>query len=329
MKQRQYFLCPGLIALLAWVAISGSTPVLAAGDTLASISDARLPRPFTFIAYGDMRFTDPAETNASAPAVRRALVERIASENPSAVLLSGDIPWHGGTVSDYGVYADETAVWRAQNLNIVPALGNHEFAGCAEATCLENWWSAFPALRGSRWYAVQLGSRVRVLALDSNSDLTDGSPQRAWLAEQLAALDRKVRFVLLVLHHPPVADIEATGHTDHNPRPNEVALADYLRAVTPALRARLVVIAGHTHNYERLQQDGIDYFVSGGGGAHPYPVTRGPLDRYQSADFPNFHYLRFTVRPRALEGEMVRVEDPQAEHPSEFVVRDRFTIPAK
>ena len=55
-----------------------------------------LSNPLQIVAYGDMRFTDPAETEATNPKVRRWLVDRIAAEKPDAVLLSGDIPWHGG-----------------------------------------------------------------------------------------------------------------------------------------------------------------------------------------------------------------------------------------
>ena len=34
------------------------------------VADASLPTPLVFVAYGDTRFTDPAETKASNPAAR-------------------------------------------------------------------------------------------------------------------------------------------------------------------------------------------------------------------------------------------------------------------
>jgi hypothetical protein len=112
-----------------------------------------------FIVYGDMRFTDTSEMQASQPGPRHALVAAIAAERPDALFLTGDVPWHGGTADDYHVYREETTAWREQQLRVYPALGNHEFQQCAESQCLENWWQAFPPLRGRRWYSVALGSR--------------------------------------------------------------------------------------------------------------------------------------------------------------------------
>ena len=296
---------------------------------LVTVADAALPKPLTFIAYGDVRFTDPSETQASVPAVRQLLVAEIAAQHPAAVFVSGDLPWHGGTVNDYAVYLAETARWREQRLRIYPALGNHEFAGCAEADCLDNWWSVFPELRGHRWYSVQLGSRVRALAVDSDTSLLEGAPQRDWLESELQNLPASVQFVLIWLHHPPLADLATGALSDHDPRPNETLLADYLGRIQASLRARILVVAGHIHNYERFERDGITYLVSGGGGAHPYPVERSAQDLYRGTEFPNFHYVRFRLERDRLSAEMVRVADPDAAVPHVFEVRDRFEIRAR
>jgi hypothetical protein len=40
------------------------------------------------------------------------------------------------------------------------------------------------------------------------------------------------------------------------------------------------VSAGHIHNYERLERDGVVYLVSGGGGAAPYEIDRTAARRY-------------------------------------------------
>jgi len=284
--------------------------------------------PLTFIAYGDMRFTAPSETQASIAPARRALVARIAAEAPAALFLNGDVPWHGGTVADYDVFRQETSAWREARIPVYPALGNHEFYQCAEAECLENWWAAFPSLRTRRWYAVAVGPRLTAIALDSDASLEDGSAQRAWLDETLARQPRSTDFVLVYLHHPPVADVQRSGDTSHNPRPNERALAARLEAAAAAGRVRFIVCAGHIHNYERREQGGVTYLVSGGGGARPYEVVREAEDRYSGPSFPNFHYLRFTLEGDVLRGEMVRLEDYDAPAPVNFVVRDRFEVRA-
>jgi hypothetical protein len=123
-----------------------------------------------------------------------------------------------------------------------------------------------------------------------------------------------------------VADVQTTKLTDHNPRPNEQSLAAYLKSAAAGSAARFVVSAGHIHNYERFEQDGVVYLVSGGGGAFPYEVQRTASDLYQNADFPNYHYVRFTVRDRTLSGEMIRLGDYGAAHPKAWQTPDRFEI---
>lgn len=283
-------------------------------------------RPLRVIVYGDMRFTDPRETKATDPKVRVWLVDKIAAEKPDAVLLSGDVPWRGGEAGDYAVYRSETRIWRDEHLSIYPALGNHEFHG-DEEQCLENWWNAFPELRGRRWYSVQLSDTVYVLNLDSNSSLLPDSPQIAWLRSQLASLPATVRFVFFNLHHPPVVDVQPNGDASHNGRPNERALAEFLAGASAESRARFIVTAGHVHNYERFLLNGMVYLVSGGGGADPHRIVRGPEDLYRGLDFPNYHYVRFVENGDRMEGTMVRVANPEASVPS-WEERDHFEIPA-
>jgi len=316
--------------LLAWLAIpacrQAKRPSAAAEragpDFRASSHD--LSRPLQIVTYGDMRFTAPSETGATNPKVRRWLVDRIASEKPDAVLLSGDIPWHGGIANDYAVYRSETNLWREEHIRIYPALGNHEFQGL-EGACLDNWWSAFPELRGLRYYSVQLGDSVYVLNLDSNLPFTPGSEQMTWVSKQLAGLPPGVRFLLLNLHHPPVVDVQADGDDSHNGRPNEAALAAFLAAAPQKSRVRFIVAAGHVHNYERFDRDGIVYLVSGGGGAKPRPVERGPKDLYQDRGFPNYHYVKLVVSGEKLRGTMIRVADPGSSSPL-WEEKDHFEV---
>jgi hypothetical protein len=293
--------------------------------TTFNVPDADLADPLVLIAYGDIRFTKNTETSATSPVARQALVAKVAAEKPAAIFINGDIPWHG-IASDYAVFRDETRPWRERHLRVYPALGNHEFSACSESACLERWWDAFPELRGQRWYSVAIGAKVVSIELDTDTSLLPGSAQRSWLENQIAGLTPQVRFVLLVMHHPPVADVQLRGAVDHNPRANEIALAEYLKTVAPLSAARFVVSAGHIHNYERFDQDGVVYLVSGGGGAAPYEVDRTALDRFQSTDFPNYHYVRLELRADRVVGEMIRLSDYAAVKPTEWQTRDRFEV---
>jgi 3',5'-cyclic AMP phosphodiesterase CpdA len=295
--------------------------VSAPGPTF-SVSSDLLPRKWTLIAYGDTRFTDPANTSVTNPTARRALVARIAAEHPDALLLSGDLPYDGANPDDYRIFHQETAAWREAHLRVYPALGNHELHK-DEIREPRNWWGAFPELKGRRWYSVAFGDQY-LITLDSDLPLTAGSRQQEWLADQLEHLPARTQFVFLSLHHPPVADPLAADHS-HDVRDNERALASFLGSRAPSLPAQLIVIAGHIHNYQRFAQDGIVYLVSGGGGATPHPVKRSARDLYQDASFPNFHYIRFQFDGEQLHATMFRLADPEAATPV-WEPKDTFTI---
>lgn len=288
------------------------------------VSGRDLSQPLTLIAYGDMRFTDPSNVTATNPKARQALIDRIAQERPDGVFLNGDVPYIGGNPDDYAEYHRETTAWRDAGLRVYPALGNHEFKKCEEQACLANWWSEFPQLRGLRWYSVQMGPQFYGIALDSDTSLLPGSAQAQWLQSQLTALPASVRFMLIWMHHPPVDDLQADG--DDNPRANEIALREFLKSAAPTLRAKLLVVAAHVHNYERFQRDGVSYIVSGGGGAKPAQVVRGPDDLFTGGTFPNYHYVKLVLGQDTLQGTMYRL-DPQAAPPA-WVAADHFEIRA-
>jgi hypothetical protein len=310
-------------------AIPTGAPAKAAVASPATlvVSEQELPREPTLIVYGDMRFTDSANVSATNPAARQALVAKIAEERPDALFLGGDVPYVGGNKADYAEFHRETEAWRQARLRVYPALGNHEFRDCDEPACLENWWAEFPQLAGRRWYSVQLGSRFYAIALDSDAPLTPGSEQSLWLQAQLIRLPASVRFMLIWLHHPPVAD-SLTGLWHDSTRANEVALRDFLKSAAEKSPAKFVVAAAHFHNYERFLQDGIVYLVSGGGGAKPTPVVRSADDLYKDPTFPNYHYVKLELKDDRIEGTMYRLEDATSAQ-AKWTGRDRFEVLAK
>jgi Icc-related predicted phosphoesterase len=147
-----------------------------------------------------------------------------------------------------------------------------------------------------------------MLTLDSALDETTG-PQGEWLQSQLSGLRPDIDFVFIVMHHPPYtssSDAKTFGG-GHSARTPEQKLAAYLEEQQPKLRARIVVFAGHVHNYERHLHGGVTYFVSGGGGAHAYPITRAADDLFQSTEI-NYHYLLVEVKRGKLKATMNRLE---------------------
>lgn len=302
------------LALPGWAADAPATKLLSEPGPTFKLAASK--GGWTVIAYGDMRFTDPTNIKVTNPVARRALVKKISEEKPDALLLSGDVPYSGAEANDYVVFREETAAWRTAGLHVYPAMGNHELHG---GNSLENWWNAFPELKGRRWYSVEFGDAY-FLTLDSNLDLTAGSEQAAWLAKQLEGLPKGTQYVFVSLHHPPVAD-GIVMNPSHNVRPNEEALARQLEEAAKHTSAKIIVIAGHIHAYQRFERNGVVYLVSGGGGAAQHLIARTPNDLYQDNVFPNFHYVKFESVKGALKATMYRL-DAQGS----FVVGDSFMV---
>jgi calcineurin-like phosphoesterase family protein len=278
----------------------------------------------TFVVYGDTRFTKRNDVaNAFA---RRALVDKIAHEKPLAIFIGGDVVYEGSNTDDYVTYQSETKEWSSQKIAVFPALGNHEFSGCTDDQnpCLENWWKAAGplVLRPYRWYSVTIGSALLALILDSDAALKPGSPQRVWFERQITDADNRIKFILVVLHYPPMRDPFYPTVRD------EKEVSRYLSNVAKSLRAQVVVVGSHVHNYERYYRDGVTYLVSGGGGAKPVPAIRmfGELSKLPTG--VNFHYIRFTLQNDRLSGTMVRF-DAADRTGDRWTEPDRFEIRAR
>jgi acid phosphatase type 7 len=301
-------------------------PCAAAGEPPRFDVPAPAHGPLTFVVYGDTRFSQREDiVNAYA---RRALVAKITSENPAAILIGGDLVFEGRNPQDYATYRSETAQWASRRIPVYPALGNHEFKGCSKddtLPCLENWWSTFSnlSLRPYRWYSVTIGPSILAVILDSDSHLKPGSEQRAWFEHEIAGADPRIKFILVMLHYPPVRDPFYPVMLD------EKQVVKYFSRKAPTLHAQVVVIGSHVHNYERYYRGGVTYLVSGGGGAKPVPAARMFGERSHLKTSVNYHYLRFVLDGDRLTGTMVRFDssvDPSNDPWSE---PDRFEIRAK
>lgn len=262
--------------------------------------------PFHFVAYGDTRFHDPKDTDAANPAVRVALVQAIADANPAFVCFTGDIVYNGYDTNDWKVWDSETSAWRDKKIPVYPSLGNHDLHGDPKVA-LGNYFQRFPELRGSRYYSVRAANSL-ILVLDSSQAEARG-PQSEWLTEKLDRVPADVDFVFLMFHHPPYtssSDAKMLGG-GHSARSSEQALAKVLEERQAKAHYRIVVFSGHVHNYERHEHGGVTYFVSGGGGAHAYPIERKKDDPFQSNEI-NYHYLLINVDHQQLTVTMNRLE---------------------
>jgi len=288
-------------------ACSWSKPTEQPGATLNHVVlDLETSSEFSFVAFGDTRFHDPADTAPANPSVRQALVAAIDKEHPAFVSIGGDIVYSGENGKDWQVWDTETEVWLKHKIPVYPALGNHDLKG-DERTALRNYFARFPYLNGSRFYSVRLGNCL-MLVVDSALEELSG-PQGDWLRSQLDGLPVALDFVFLVFHHPPYtssSDEKAYGG-GHSARSREQDLARFLEERQQHSRARFVVFNGHIHNYERHEHGGVTYFVTGGGGAHAYPIPRQPGDAYKDPGI-NYHFLLVQVNHNRIAVTMHKLE---------------------
>ena len=322
------FLAGLIVTVCAWCAAFSQTPGAQndAKEGLPTFVVTDVAKKIKIIAYGDARFTDPADTVHTNVIVRRSLMDKIVQEKPDALLFSGDMPYRGANNEDWQEVDKEIKpLWDAK-IRIYPALGNHELWG-DENHALRNWWKRFPDLQDRRWYSVLFGN-CYFIVLDSDSKLQNGDAQDHWLSAQLAHLPVEADFIFFVLHHPPYTDShDSLLGGGHSARKQEKLLAARLEALQPNTRARFVVVAGHVHNYERFEYSGVTYLVTGGAGATPYLFDRSPDDKYQGGNSATYHFVRFEIDGTHLKGTMMRLDMASPEK-AKFDERDSFRLDA-
>ena len=168
---------------------------------------------------------------------------------------------------------------------------------------------------------------MEIIALDCTAGSGPATPQAQWFAAQLDRLPAQVQFLFILYHIPWVADRQPQVFVNL-PSKDALRLRGILEAHLSRLHARVLVFNGHIHNYERFERNRVEYVVTGGGGAEPYPLLyRGRADLYRDRGFPVYHFLVIDVNTRELRAAMWKIADPEA---SEIAIekKDGFTIAA-
>lgn len=285
------------------------------------VRDVSPQQELKILVYGDMRFTDPANTKATNPHARKWLAAKVGTEHADAMLITGDIPFHGSDPRDWSVFEQEAASWAHGPARVYPAIGNHELVSNPRQG-QRNFSAAFPQLEGNGFYSVLLGN-VFIITLNSTEPMWPDNRQSDWLRMQLDHIPEQADFVIFQMHVPLIADTQ-TEFIANLPGAEGVSLRRYLEARALTARQKFIAVYGHVHNYERFEFNGITHIISGGGGAAPYPVfMRGPQDQYRDPGFPVFHYVILTIHGKQAEGTMYKIADPNAAEYS-VVAKDHF-----
>lgn len=221
-------------------------------------------------------------------------MERYAAEHPVAALLTtGDNLYtndvDGAWRRPYGWLADTgVPVW--------VVWGNHDHQ--RSAVVRETYGEA-------PYWSVHFWGDVTVILLDSER-LRSGD-QDVWMDRVLAS----ARGPVIVAEHRPAWSCSTHGD---DPRVQGRWVPRWEAAGVD------LVLSGHDHNYQRFTVGGVDYVVSGGGGAGLYRLESCPADHPpRLAGAAAFHFLTLTRTDGGIRVEAVGVDG---------AVIDRFGVPA-
>lgn len=238
-------------------------------------------RPLTLVAMGDERGASSGVGIAT-----EAILGSVLAEAPDLVIGTGDLVPRGDRLVDWVTLLRSHGALTAQ-LPYYVALGNHELVGDPEARM---WKQLFPIAKAGH-FAVRHGALLLVFL---NGNRPGDAAETAFLDEQLgaAARDPGIAARFVVLHQAPLSGSLHCG------------LASYMAEWVAHFERHKVdaVIAGHDHAYERLERNGVAYFVTGGAGAPLYdrgacePTDELALQRYESVH----HYLLLRIVPEPL-----------------------------
>jgi hypothetical protein len=253
----------------------------------------------TFSTGGTLRFDVFGDTRDDS--IGHALAAKLVSDAPDLLIGTGDLVHRGSDEAAWSAFfSSEEPILRS--VPLYPAAGNHELYGDEEGAHYRRYFVLPEDGRDRRYYSFVAGP-ARFIALDGNAitpSLDD--PQTRWLERTLKkSAQAGERHVFVFLHQPPFS---TGGHC--GAAPAEAAWV----ALFERYRVR-AVFAGHDHAYERLERNGIHYFVSGGGGAPLYP-ERPSCPAYDRAAqrryLPVHHYLRVRVSGDEVEVAAIPIE---------------------
>lgn len=229
----------------------------------------QLENGYRFVVFGDQRALADGEWQALMHHVSR--LDRDGTMQPPVLFLldTGDIVQDGSHSDQFAMLRDILAPVR--HLPYLVAVGNHEVDNNRSESARANL-AAFlayndPVLDEHRFYYRKNAGPIRFLFLDTN-DLVYGDPTRkddpkapragsrasrqlAWLSSQLAEEPVSASTTIVALHHPFVQSSKMhrqqalhLWQLEHEGRRLVDMLAD---------AGVEVVIAGHTHTYERFR----------------------------------------------------------------------------
>ncbi len=245
------------------------------------------PEPLRFAVYGDVR---------GGHRVHATIAASLLSEAIDFVIVTGDMVLRGSDEADWQRFFAVAGPLLAR-LPYYPVAGNHDTGSSGdERRRMSELFALWPAPSGrlatGAWHSFDV-SGVHFVMLDSNHYRDEG--QLAWLRQDLeTARAAGVRAIFAAVHAGPYSRGLHQGH--------RYAAEHYVPLLSKY--GVTLLFSGHDHLYQRGKAGGLDYIVSGGGGAPLYSVRCGKRGKPRCKTNDGMkhvakvhHYLLVTVFP--------------------------------
>ncbi len=240
------------------------------------------------IVYGDTR---------DGHDIHRQIVRQMLLQNPKAVFHTGDLVSNGTDSMQWVVFNDITGTLR-KSVPFYPSIGNHERNS-------HFFYDNFTLPNNEQWYSVVIDNQLFIV-LNINSELDTLSEQFIWLKNELNK-SKKEQFIAFIFHYPVFSHGRHGGMNEKE--------GNIITKICKNYDVE-IVFNGHDHDYERTEYQGVQYLVTGGGGA---PLREKGIEKIKSVIFASkYHFCR--IYP---ENENFRVDviDEKGNQFDTFIVK--------
>ena len=234
-------------------------------------------RDFKFVIYGDTR---------TFPEQHKKVIAAITQYNPEFLIHTGDYIQDGRVWGMWQEFFDASRPF-SSFIPLMTVIGNHE------RTC-DNYVKLFALPGNERWYAFDY-LNVHFIILNNEENYQKDSQQYRWFEAEIKR-SRPLYKWLFVLQHRQTYSSGKRGSDQ-----------DILENLEPLFRKYRpdVVFCGHEHFYERQRRGGVNYIITGGGGAPLDDVNPGGSTFHAES---SLHYCQVEVSDSAAKVRMVRVD---------------------
>lgn len=262
--------------------------ILSGSDTATAISTVHPTNP-----NGDVIFVGAGDIS-SCRNDSDELTAQLLDAIPGTIFTTGDNAYDSGTMDEFLTCYDPT--WGRHKDRTKPVPGNHDYLTSGAAAYFQYFNNVPP------YYVFNLGS-WRIYALNSEIDISENSPQMAWLRNDLAT--NPTQCVLAYWHEP-----RWSSGVHHGSSKDFQAVWQILYQAGAEL-----VLNGHEHQYERFAEmnaegaaasPGLREIVVGTGGKTLYEFG-DILPTSEVHDNSTPGVLKLTLRPDGYDWEFIPV----------------------